>query len=422
MAALPLPAFTADPGLAAAAVLAAKATVLLCAAAGGALLLRRRSAAARHLLWTVALAMLLVLPAFTLALPRWELPFVALPAAPASAGNAAPGVAGDGLAAMLLAVWAAGALVVLGRYAAALVGVRVITRRATVVRDGEWTDLVARLSRELGGVRPVRLLRAPGAAMPMTWGAFRATVLLPADAELWSGERRRVVLLHELAHVARRDCLSQLVATLACAAYWFHPLAWWAAWRMREEREQACDDRVLAAGTRASDYATHLLDVARTSRAPVLAAAAAVGMARRSQLEGRVVAVLDVARSRARVPWRAGAYCAAAGAAVLVPLAAAAPGRGEEPTPELASARVSVTPRAPAPAAAQPVAGGEELPERAVQVALASSGAPEFTVLQASVYRAAAAAPQPAAAVPAQEPTGTLAALIRAASDYDPVV
>jgi hypothetical protein len=133
------------------------------------------------------------------------------------------------------------------------------------------------------------------------------------------------VLLHELAHVARRDCLWQLMASLGCAMYWFHPGAWWAAHRMREEREQACDDRVLAAGTRASDYAGHLLAVARAFRPARLTAAAAVGMAARSQLEHRVVAVLDGARARNSVSARVALACAAAGALALLPLAAAAP-------------------------------------------------------------------------------------------------
>jgi hypothetical protein len=144
--------------------------------------------------------------------------------------------------------------------------------------------------------------------------------VIPAIAETWPEDRRRAVLLHELAHVARFDCLTQLLAHAACAIYWFHPLAWWAANRLRLEREHACDDRVIAAGAPAREYAGHLLEIAY-SFGPRQAPAVAVGMARSRQLEGRLLAVLDGARNR-RVPARRARIAAAALAAVLiVPLA-----------------------------------------------------------------------------------------------------
>ena len=127
-----------------------------------------------------------------------------------------------------------------------------------------WAPLGERLAQSLGIERPVTFLSGDEDAMPMACGLVRARVLLPAEADDWPIERQRVVLLHELAHVKRRDCLTQMLAHLACATYWFNPLVWLAARRLRAERERACDDLVLAAGTRGSDYADHLLDIARS--------------------------------------------------------------------------------------------------------------------------------------------------------------
>jgi beta-lactamase regulating signal transducer with metallopeptidase domain len=73
--------------------------------------------------------------------------------------------------------------------------------------------------------------------MPMVWGLFRPVLLLPAVPH--AGRRRlEAVLLHELAHVRRRDALTQLVAELARAVYWFNPLVWIAARQMYLERSR----------------------------------------------------------------------------------------------------------------------------------------------------------------------------------------
>ena len=193
--------------------------------------------------------------------------------------------------------------------------------------------LVDDLRCELGIARPVRLLASPCATMPMTWGWLRPAVLLPADAERWPVERRRVVLLHELAHVKRFDCLTQTLAQLACALYWPHPGVWWAARRQRVERERACDDQVLDAGCSPSDYADHLIQVARAFRSPRFAESAAVSMARPSQLEGRVLAILDAGRNR-RTPSRdTGLLFGLLAICLILPLSAMRPGAQPPTTP-----------------------------------------------------------------------------------------
>ena len=121
-------------------------------------------------------------------------------------------------------------------------------------------------------------------------------VLLPAAAAYWPEERRRVVLLHELAHVKRRDYLTQVMAQLVCALYWFNPLVWLAARQMCVEREGACDDLVLAGGCKASEYAGHLVEIAGSfRRVPQMAA---IAMARSPQLAGRIAAIVDASRNR----------------------------------------------------------------------------------------------------------------------------
>jgi len=128
-----------------------------------------------------------------------------------------------------------------------------------------------------------------------------------------------MVLLHELAHVRRGDVGTHLTARLALVLNWWNPLAW-GAWRaFLKERERATDDLVLHSGARASEYAGHLLEVARSMRSEPALAWGAVAMARRSQLEGRLVSILD-SRVNRKTPGRAVVFGAA-----LLAVAMAAP-------------------------------------------------------------------------------------------------
>jgi len=219
-------------------------------------------------------------------------------------------------------VYASGVLVMLIHLARHRWSVRRLAREATDLTDREWTWLLSQSVASMGVSRLVRLLRSRERSMPMTFGTRRPTILIPAIADTWPEDRRRAVVLHELAHVARYDCLTQSLAFAACTMYWFHPAAWWVARRLRIERELACDDRVIAAGAQARAYAGHLLEIAYTlgsQRAPALA----VTMARPRQLEGRMLAVLDGARNRSMPAWRMRVAGAAIAAALVVPLASA---------------------------------------------------------------------------------------------------
>ncbi len=225
--------------------------------------------------------------------------------------------------------------------------VRRLTRTSQVVTEAAWLELLGQLAGELGLRRRVQLRRGLAGSMPLTWGAWRPVLLLPADAGDWPAARRRIVLLHELGHIKRWDWLTQTLAYLACALYWFNPLAWLAARRMRIEREQACDDLVLACGSTPADYADELLRLATSLRAPGMTNFVAVPMARRSSLEGRLLAILDPRRSRATLTRFVVGVALALVVAIAAPIAMlrAAPGSPPEapipPTPKTASGHVS---------------------------------------------------------------------------------
>jgi len=200
--------------------------------------------------------------------------------------------------AVALAAWAVGALVVVAGWCLGIVTLLRLCRATSRITDASWVNLVKGLSEQLHLRQSVVMLRGGRGLMPMTWGILRPRLVVPEEAGEWEAQQRRLVLLHELAHVKRRDYVTQLMTRAACALYWFNPLVWIASRRIVVERERACDDLVLATGWEPSEYAEQLLRVVSGLESGASAASAAIPMARPSGLEGRFRAILDARRSR----------------------------------------------------------------------------------------------------------------------------
>ena len=138
-----------------------------------------------------------------------------------------------------------------------------MARANRLFRDGapvppEIEEKVAGIAHDLALQGPVELRVSARVPVPVTWGLRRPRVLLPTCARLWPSPRLRRVMLHELAHVKRRDWATGVVAELARCVHWFNPLVWIALHQVRSERERACDDQVLVSGAKPSDYAQDL--------------------------------------------------------------------------------------------------------------------------------------------------------------------
>jgi len=272
--------------------LAVRAAALLALGTALGWSLKRTSAAARHLLWHVTVVATLALPLTALISPSWSL--ASAPRRPASAGAGSSAVSDLGLdptrAALDRAadVWLAGSTTVALYFLAGYARLWMLRRRGRSAPPA-WSAAVVRLRARIKLSQEVDVLVVSGVDSPFVTGLWRPAVLIPPEAAAWSAARREAVLVHELAHVRRRDLVSQLAAQALTALHWFNPLAWHAAQQMRRERELACDAEVLRAGVAPVEYATELLAIAISTR-PV--PSAALSMVRPSELEGRLAAVL----------------------------------------------------------------------------------------------------------------------------------
>jgi beta-lactamase regulating signal transducer with metallopeptidase domain len=306
---------------------ALRASIILGFAWGVTALLSRASASTRHFVWACAIVGAALVPATMKMLPQWRLSLPPAFARLASLAPASARVAVSGpkdasetgatqrptsldrrvlrarptlavpsnrisYAAIAGTVWVAGTTAVLLYIVVGFFAAWRLRRAARPVATAAVSQAHA-LARRLEITGPIGVVESANVCVPGVCGLWHPTIVLPKGAQLWPEQRLRNVIMHELAHVKRRDSLTQAVGHLICAAYWFNPLAWIAARRLRAERERACDDFVLATGTKASVYARQLVEIAFAMQPGRLPNPVGLEMAHRSELEDRLRAILD---------------------------------------------------------------------------------------------------------------------------------
>ena len=264
-------------------------TLLACAAD---LAMRRTSAALRHLMWCLTLSAALLLPFGALLSQRGATPQI-----------------------VIHSTIAAGPSTLLApapfRWVLAVYGIGVAMLLLRLLRDVMAANRFVRRSRPCAahGVRV-----SEQAVVPCVWGA----IIVPPVFEEWPEERQAAVVAHERAHIERHDRWTTLLARVTCAVYWFHPLGWIAAVKMRMEADRACDDAVLRDGFSGENYAAALVHIARHLQAQTLAP----GAIHPSQLERRVRHVLKNEVNRGKLSTIGAGLMLVACLAVTYPLAA----------------------------------------------------------------------------------------------------
>lgn len=283
-----------------------KSTLAMLAALVMVMAARRSRASLRHLILAALFAFLLLLPAVQTVAPELQisvpqntavtkpLNVIANPAALSNEVRAqVPVQKTANLPAMLMRVYLAVAALLLAYLAMGVLRLRRLANGSEV-----WLEGTARMN-EIANAANIRrsalVVLSNEVAVPLTFGFRRSTIVLPHAAKEWSDDELTRALRHELEHVRREDWLLQLVARVACALYWPHPMVW-AAWRrFCLEAERACDDAVIGVSDSAA-YAGQLVSLARRVRR--FSTVPALGMASRSKLAVRVDAILDPKQRR----------------------------------------------------------------------------------------------------------------------------
>jgi beta-lactamase regulating signal transducer with metallopeptidase domain len=326
-----------------------KGAVICALACLATLLLRRSSAFTRNMIWVSALIGILLLPAFALVSPAWNLsvlpdlgswgfgsytpdyvkseaePFVG-PLQPSALSGRNPAAGADAAQPLSLAwytwailAWIAGSFVYLCWCLISHAGVRYIVKKSRPPAP-EWKLAFEGVARDLDLRRTVRLLESTQVKAAITVGIFDPAIVLPVSPEEWTEERRRLVLSHELAHVKRWDALVEILALAATVLYWFNPLVWFAVKQLRIERERDCDNAVLGMGARPSDYAELLMNIAADlgdSPRPVWQLST---ISQSSNLKDRLMSILNQKINRKRGTRRSALLTGALALALLLPI------------------------------------------------------------------------------------------------------
>lgn len=311
-------------------------------------LMSKSLASLRHFIWVTAFGILLVVPAVCQFVPA-KFTFVATTAlvevpldsfskidnssdvAPNVFQTAAPVAEPfDWKPALSVVAW----IWVIGFFTIIAKAMSGVFQANSMRRESQLKEIAnVHLPRRNLEVRVSTSRRPPSA---LTWGTFRPVVILPQESENWSPEKLKVVMLHEFAHVRRLDSLSQLLALGICAVYWFNPLVWLAAKRLRADAEMAADDAAIRSGISPVAYAAELLKIATEfghQRQPL--STIGVSLMKQSQIETRIMSIVDPTNRRRGVAKIQGISVVALGAIAAVLIVALRPGIATAQAPQV---------------------------------------------------------------------------------------
>ncbi len=155
--------------------------------------------------------------------------------------------------------WLAGVMLFQLRSVVSWIATRRIRTRGVCRAPDRWQQRLLDLASQIRLSKPVALLESCLTDIPVVSGNLRPAILVPIGFLSGMPECQiEAILLHELAHVVRRDYLVNLIQTVVEGFLFYHPAVWWISSAIRAERENCCDDMVVAAGSDASEYAAAL--------------------------------------------------------------------------------------------------------------------------------------------------------------------
>jgi uncharacterized protein (TIGR03435 family) len=166
------------------------------------------------------------------------------------------------LPALLAVIWLCGFIAVVVYWCVQWRRISTLARKATPLREGREVEMLRRMEQLTGLPTRIEMLLSGSAMEPGIFGIVQPVLLWPEGiSRRLDDAHLEAVLVHEIAHVQRRDNLTCALHMLVEALFWFHPVVWWLEKRLVDERERACDEEVVRIGKQPQVYAESILKV-----------------------------------------------------------------------------------------------------------------------------------------------------------------
>ena len=215
-------------------------------------------------------------------------------------------------------IWLAGSLMVLAIWFLRWRRAAELAQNSDILLEGREVDAVRRAANSAGLRQGIPIRLSTHAIEPGVFGIFRPVLLWPAGLSARLNDVQiEAVMAHELEHVMHRDNLTAAIHKLVEALFWFHPAVHWMGTRMNEERERACDEKVVAQNAQPEVYAESILEVCEFCvTAPIPCVSGVSG----GDLKQRIRRIMTRGSGTALSAWRKAALAAAAVLTLAVPL------------------------------------------------------------------------------------------------------
>ncbi len=203
----------------------------------------------------------------------------------------------DKQADIMTLIWLAGFFFFLFRFTGSMIFVHRLKNTGLIPAGQQWEKTVKELAMRLELKKKIKLAESMLARIPLTVGYLKPVILLPVGT--LSGvppQQIEAILLHELAHIRRKDYLINVLQSVVEIFFFYHPAAWWISGMIREEREHICDDMVVGINKDHINYIKALTIMEELNSKSPLLANAVTGS--RKKLLSRVKRLINPAKFR----------------------------------------------------------------------------------------------------------------------------